>query len=207
MARIAIVGNAPFQVDYAAAIDQADTVVRFNNAHGYDGNRGSKIDDLFLVNCGGQALEWLQTEDFWKQPHVVATPKVTLPIAVRSDHSFKESEVKDILDTVDGVNFEQEMRARLVSMSKTVSTLPIRSYRDGRQVLEDLNSDAFSGEPSSGFLAILHYFRNVLPDDVIELFGFGFAGWQGHAWHLERAWVEHKSKSERLIWHGPPHAP
>jgi len=206
MARIAIVGNAPFDADYSVAIDQADFVVRFNNAHGFGKDRGSKIDDLFLVNCGGQALEWLQTDDFWKRPQVVATPKVTLPIAVRRDHELSGIGATDSPDIVDGVNFEREMRAKLVSMSKAVSTLPTKSYDDSRQVLEDLNRDAFLGEPSSGFLAILHYFRNVQPDDIIEIFGFGFAGWQGHAWHLEREWVEQQSKLERLIWHRPPHA-
>ena len=201
MTKIAIVGNAPSDVDYADDIDASELVVRFNNAYGFEQHRGSRIDDLYLVNCGGQPLEWLQTEGFWDQSHIVATPHITLPIASGSEENTFPSTLRAPSDNVDGLNFEIAMRVRLEGMGKTVRTLPFSTYLQACELVSGPRSATLIAEPSTGFLAIYHYLKNTGPDDVITLFGFGFAGWQGHAWHRERAWVEHRQYNGRLVWH------
>ncbi|WP_299567610.1 glycosyltransferase family 29 protein [uncultured Sulfitobacter sp.] len=204
MTKIAIVGNAPFKIDLADDIDQADIVVRFNNAHGFGQDRGARVDDLFLVNCGGQPLEWMRTQDFWDQPHVIATPKVTLPIASQSGNEFATWDKAGNPTEIDGVNIENELRTKLERMGKVVQTLPRQTYSKACRTVANPDGSFTSAEPSTGFLAIFHYLNTARQDDVIELFGFGFAGWDGHAWQRECAWVEQQEAIGKLIWRRPP---
>lgn len=201
MRRIAIVGNAPNETDLSQDIDAADTVVRFNNAFGYGGVRGSKVDDLFLINCGGQPNEWLNSSEFWQRAYVVRTPKVTLPIPydpnampLPIDHGCHHA-------CLDGVNFEPDLRARLERMGKVVRVLPRNVYQTSRDILTDRSAVGSKVVPSTGFLSILDYLDRCQPDCAIELYGFAFAGWDGHVWSRERQWIERRHFTGELTWH------
>ena len=192
--RIAIVGNAPGGDDLSGPIDAADRVVRFNNAFGFGTTRGARIDDLYLVNAGGQPREWLETPAFWQRPVLRHTPHVTLPIPV------EDAPPQDV--DPDGRNFGPELRDRLTAVGKRVEILG-EAHRT-RAVSELMRFGARADvTPSTGFLATVLYRARAPEGAVIELFGFGFEGWPGHDWAAERRWVQAAARAGRLIWHAP----
>lgn len=199
--RIAVVGNAPTEKDLCSHIDGADRVVRFNNAFGYGGVTGTRIDDLHLVNCGGQPLEWLRSDTFWTRDYLVRTTQITLPLAAPDRRRRLSSADDGRCQSTDGLNFEWDLRDALKRLGKTVRTLPTETVDAAVEVLRGLGGDGKQITPSTGYLAVYDYLEQCGRDTVIDLYGFSFAGWCGHSWACEKAWVLQQQKTGRLCWH------
>lgn len=198
---IAIVGNGPIEGDAAGAIDGADWVVRFNKAAGFGGPTGRRVDDLFLVNCGGQALEWLRDGAFWRSAPVAAARRVTLPVARGDAGSGLWTFARTPPDEPDGINYEHDMRRRLRRCRRPcrVRTLPETHRRRAIDALVRAGPRQTNPIwPSTGFLALYWYDRTIRPDTRLTLYGFGFTGWSGHSWARERAWVMARVRSGRM---------
>jgi hypothetical protein len=202
--RIVFVGNAPPVDDIAAEVDGADRVVRFNRPRGWNGPTGRRIDDLFLVNCGGQMHEWLRDPGFWNGTLLRVARRVVLPVAASPKAgSGLAQHARAAPRARHGINYEHDVRARLRGRVP-VTTLPDRLRRRAIRDLAALGSPPRRPIwPSTGFLAI-HWYDSVLPPGArLELHGFGFEGWSGHDWARERAWVERRASTGRLLWHAP----
>ena len=198
-AEIAFVGNGPVATDVADAVDGADWVVRFNKTRGYGGPTGRRVDDLFLVNCGGQMHEWLRDDAFWRARPVSAARYVSLPVASPYRQSGLAIYARSGPRDRDGVNFETDVRRRLRDRGASVRTLPDAMRRDAIAALSRIG-DGPDGPiwPSTGFLALYWYDRMTDPAATLTLYGYGFTGWPGHPWARERAWVERRARSGRI---------
>ncbi|WP_224814775.1 glycosyltransferase family 29 protein [Hasllibacter sp. MH4015] len=201
--RIAIVGNAPIEDDRSSLIDGADHVVRFNNAFGYGHVTGARIDDLYLINCGGQPLEWLRSDAFWSRDYLTKTLQITLPLA--APNRQRSLGVADDGDgqSVDGLNFEWDMRAALRPLGKTVRTLAPDTISAATDALRALGAGDAQVNPSTGYLAAFAYLESCTHGTIVDLYGFTFAGWGGHSWESEKAWVLDQQSEGRLNWHQP----
>ncbi|WMS44541.1 hypothetical protein RDV64_09200 [Acuticoccus sp. MNP-M23] len=193
-------GNAPGTGDIAAAVDGADKVVRFNNARGFGGETGTAVDELYLINSGGQMREWLADAVFLARPVVAATRCITLPIAPETGALFPPSNEPE---GEDSRNFAPEACARFRAAGKAVRVLPASRYRAACEALGLLPLKPGSRTPSTGFLAIYAAFGALPADATLALYGFGFDGWEGHPFDREREFVERHS-GDRLVWHSLP---
>ncbi len=199
--RIAIVGNAPSNDDISSAVDQADRVVRFNNAFGYGGFTGTRIDDLYLINCGGQPLEWLRSDSFWTQECILQADRITLPFAAPGQRRNLVGSQEHTVSCVDGVNFEWDLRDRLKPLGRIVDTLPEETVAAAVHCLREFGASKDQINPSTGFLAIFACSQDFEMGTEINLYGFTFEGWAGHDWNAERAWVKSQCDRGRLVWH------
>ena len=194
---IAMVGNGPIEDDIADAVDGADHVVRFNRTRGFGGATGMRVDDLFLINCGGQMHEWLCDAGFWRSAAVRAARRVSLPVAAGHPGSGLAAWAASAPADRHGVNFEHDVRARL---GGRVRTMP-----DGlrRAAIADLAALGAAPRrpvwPSTGFLAVFWYDRTAAPGARIALHGFGLTGWHGHDWARERAWLKQRMRDGRVV--------
>ncbi len=82
-ASVAIIGNAPLLSDHGCEIDAHDYVVRCNKAAGFGGVTGHRVNELVLVNSGGQMKEWLDLKTIEHSTVFQATPVIRLPIHPR----------------------------------------------------------------------------------------------------------------------------
>jgi hypothetical protein len=178
--RIAIVGNAPETGDHAAAIDAADWVVRFNNAAGFGETTGSRVTHLALVNHGGQMREWLEDPGFLDRPAVRAAGSFLFPFARKPPSTVPQGE--------DGRDWTAEAEARLGTLGVPVAVLPSAVHREAVSLVHVPGRPP--PPPSTGFLVSLHLLRRYASTVEIDVYGFGFAGWDGHDWMRERRWFE-----------------
>lgn len=197
MREIALVGNGPLAPGAGARIDAACHVVRFNRTRGFGGPAGTRLDDLFLINCGGQMHEWLHDRAFWTSPALRAARAITLPVAAdRPERGLALWPRLSGRDR-DGVNFERDVHARLPG--GRVRTLPDATRRAAIAALAALGP-APEGPvwPSTGFLALFHYDRVAPPEARLTLHGYGFQGARCHPWARERLWAERRAEAGRV---------
>ena len=198
MAEIAFVGNAPSGADISHRIDGADWVVRFNNPVGYQVYTGNRIDDLFLINCGGQMHEWLRSSSFWSCDAVRSCRYISLPI-----ENLRRTYGRDFIGRIglDGINFERDVRVLFADRPGRVRTLPERVRRNVIKTLQGFGDKESVGWPSTGVLAMGWYLSALPEGTVLDLYNFNFSGWKGHSWAAERAWVEAQVVAGRIRWH------
>jgi hypothetical protein len=191
--RLAIVGNAPDCRDHSAAIDGADRVVRFNNAAGFAGRSGVRLDWLALVNRGGQMREWLDDPGFLDRPVIRAARTFLFPFPALPPERA---------GTGDGACWTQAARSRLSALTAPIHILPTSLHQDGARLLA---ADAEQRpNPSTGFLVTLAILRDRNPGaPPIDVYGFGFSGWPGHPWAAERHWFAAQERLGRLRLHPP----
>ncbi|WP_294645654.1 glycosyltransferase family 29 protein [uncultured Aureimonas sp.] len=178
--RIAIVGNAPELGDCGAAIDAADWVVRFNNAAGFRACAGRRVTHLALVNHGGQMREWLEDPRFLDRPAVRAAETFLFPFPRKPASVRPENE--------DGRDWTDEAKARLGPLGRPITLLPATVHREAAALIH--TPGGAPPPPSTGFLVSLHLLRRYGGMVEIDVYGFGFAGWDGHDWARERRWFE-----------------
>lgn len=188
-AAIAVVGNAPDLGDHAAKIDSCGTVIRFNNAPGFGGAAGRRVTHLALVNRGGQPREWVD-EGFARLPALREASEVILPFP-------------RLIDGPPDICWTREMQERLVPFGVRTRTLRGDLHERARRVLRGLGAPGRI-DPSTGFLVVFDLLDGRRPDRPIEIFGFGFAGWEGHPWQAERRWFEAAHSRGDLVLHPVP---
>ena len=196
--RVAVVGNAPELAGYATQIDAADHVLRFNNATGWRTTAGSRIDELVMVNCGGQMREWLADAYIFATGPSAAAPAITFPIHPDVADLFPPS--GDPTGT-DGENFAGEAKALALAAGKHVTMIPAATYARACELVELGPFRLGMGAPSSGFLVLLRMVETVPDDTRIDVYGYGFDGWEGHAWAQEEAWTRAMHAAGRLNLH------
>jgi hypothetical protein len=190
---VAIVGNAPETGDAAAAIDAADWVVRFNNAAGFGGGTGRRVTHLALVNHGGQMREWLDDPFFVHRPAVRGAAAFVFPFGRKPAPGD---------DGPDGADWTAEAERMLAPLGQPVAALPERSRRRAEAWLAA--AAGRDAPPSTGFLVgfcLLDLFAGMRVR--VDVRGFGFAGWSGHAFDAERRWFEAMEEAGRLVVHAP----
>ncbi|WP_152047632.1 hypothetical protein [Aureimonas psammosilenae] len=188
---VAVVGNAPDMDAAAEAIDAADWVVRFNNAPGFGGRAGSRVTHLALVNHGGQMREWLEDADFTTRPVLRGAREVLFPFPRKDEPARPGDE--------DGRDWTAEAQAILQPLGLRTTILPEAVHAQAAEIL------AMSGmaqpAPSTGLLVGLYLLGELPMETRIDVYGFGFAGWDGHAWNAECNWFEAMAAQGRLRLH------
>ncbi|TPW28165.1 glycosyltransferase family 29 protein [Pararhizobium mangrovi] len=198
---ICLVGNAPTTGNEAARIDAMKRVVRFNNAHGFGDVNGSRVTDLFLVNCGGQMREWLDDPAFATRKPMRETRRILLPI-----HPDKDERIAPPLSAAeradpDGANHADEARMRFSAAGKEVIVVDEAVFLAACAVIGHPRIERAMPAPSTGLIALIWALSTF--DEPIDVFGFGFDGWQGHRWAMERAFFHAKENEGRVRIHPP----
>ena len=192
-ARIALVGNAPEGGDRGTAIDAADRVVRFNNAAGFGGRTGARVDLIALVNRGGQMREWLDDPALLDRPALRRAGAVLLAFPAVSPDAMGEG---------DGACWTREATARLAPLGVPVRALSPALHADAHRLLSPPAGRA--SNPSTGFLVALALMRGrAAGAPPVDVYGFGFSGWPGHPWAAERRWFEGAQAAGHLRLHPP----
>ncbi len=190
MTQTAIIGNAPEFDGRSLHLNDYDHVVRFNNTAGLGSKSGTKTSELVLVSRGGQPAEWLADPQFTQRRAVQDARRVTLvfpPSARIEDECHAE-----------------ELCQRLAPLGKEIRWIDEATEARARQALLSHGASP-TAALSSGFL---YTFMTVEAGDprkwALDVFGFGFDGWDGHAWAAERAWFEACHRERRLKLHRVP---
>jgi hypothetical protein len=159
-------------------------VVRFNNAYGFGGHRGGKVSDLFLINCGGQMEEWLETRALEGRSSFRLADRIVLPIPpASSSNKAPQEEASE----KDAANHGRAAQRRFTELGKDVLFLP-------RHVEAECRTLTGGAPPSTGLIA-LHWLLGAGEGCPISCFGFGFAGWSGHDFSREEAYFR-KAEAE-----------
>jgi hypothetical protein len=189
---LAIVGNASGTGAWGAAIDAADSIVRFNNAPGFGAAGGRRITHLALVNRGGQTREWLADRKFLERPVVRAAQAFILPFPMLpAEHNLPEP-----------ICWTRELLARLQPLGRPVFLLPETLHQQAHALLRPRTSGR--PNPSTGFLVTLALLLGrPAGAGPAQVFGFGFDGWPGHPWAAERAWFAEAEAAGRIRVHPP----
>jgi len=217
MKSLVIVGSAPLKRDYSEFINSCDCVVRFNNCKNYGGNAGEKTDILFLNNSGDPVKS--KTLVFLLQPRTDMEIRINLPYLTRAEKIWFVRPIND--DLIDFLK-KTSAHANLYTLSKTkeitnkrniaaaivqaqkipyekIHTLPDNFPQlTWQKLLQFGSTNALS--PSTGMLGI----ETLLHDQQFNQFtkyiiGFGWRGWYGHPWKLEKKLVKTYVKEKRLI--------
>lgn len=195
---ILILGNGPTR-SIPEDLGRHAWHIRFNNCPSYRPRSGDRVDELVLVNCGGQPEEWLSTGRLGNPEALAAAVRVTLPIhpgiaayyqPVLSPRELREAAAQD---------HTWPMVRRLRKAGHATAVLAPRSYRDAVHALGQKVFRRGMPVPSSGFL-LIHHVAQAHPRSPIHLDGFGFAGWEGHPWQAERAYCERLAAEGRLTF-------
>lgn len=208
---MAIVGNQPSGCDISKRVDATDHVIRFNRPYGFGAETGSRIDALWLVNCGGQMREWLDNDAFWSSDAIAATPEVVLTVDPTIAHYYDPPLSDDEWDAARDQDHTEAASARLAELGKTVRLLPAEVYFAAAKALGRATFTRGMPMPSTGFLAAFDAVQTAALATVADgsdigheptahpmLFNFGFAGWTGHDWAGERAWAIAQARAGRL---------
>lgn len=196
---ISLVGNAPHERDRSAAIDASESVIRINNCFGLGGVNGSRTTHLFLINCGGQMREWLDDPEFPARPAVAQAGEILLPI-----HSGKDDLIAPPLTeaerlTPDSRNWAPEAEAMLRADGRTVSRVGVETFLRAAAIIGYELPQRDMSAPSTGLIALLWALDTF--GGPIDVYGFGFDGWDGHRWDRERAFFETVQNEGRVRLH------
>ena len=196
--RVAIVGNAPEIGDRADAIDSADIVVRFNNTHGLGGVTGSRTTYLFLINCGGQMREWLDDPGFTARKAVRDAEAIYLPIDPAHLDAFDPPLTREQRAGAEAEDHTAAAVRRLSRAGKRVEILPSREFEASCARIGTAMK-AGMAPPSTGYLAARYFVETLGRAGCrIEAYGFGFEGFEAHAWDRERCWFEARARAGEL---------
>ena len=196
---ISLVGNAPHERDRSAAIDASDSVIRINNCFGLGGVNGSRTTHLFLINCGGQMREWLDDPDFLARPAVAQADEILLPIHPGKDDLIEPplSEAEHLAP--DARNWAPEAEARLRADGRSVTRVGVETFLRAAAIIGYEQPQRDMSAPSTGLIALLWALETF--GGPIDVYGFGFDGWDGHRWDRERAFFETMQNEGRVRLH------
>ena len=201
---VAVVGNDPHRHDQSDAIDACDVVVRLNKAPGFGAWRGEKVDELVLINCGGQMEEWLNTGEIMRSPAFVAAGTITLPIHPQKARLIEPPLTPDELDAAEAQDFTRAAIERCEAEGKPVRTYTADFFAASMAALGHPVLTRDLPAPSTGYL-VARWWTETGRHDV-HAFGFGFEGWEGHDFAAERRWFDAMERAGRLTVHPFPSA-
>ena len=196
---VAIVGNAPGPADMADAIDAHDIVVRINTSVGYGAETGARVDELVLVNSGGQMEEWLRLRTIERAPVFRAARTVRLPLHPRKIDSIAPPLTQDERRAAASDDYTEAATRRFRALGKRVRLYPPRLYPDCVAALGHAPYGRDTPAPSTGLVVVRWWLRLSLRRPVrCTAYNFGFSGWSGHDFAAEAAWFERAAKRGEL---------
>lgn len=205
--RIVIVGNGPVPEGAAAAMAQADRVVRFNDCRSF--RAGERSDVVAVCNTGRPARAMLDGGAWAHHPAVVAARDIwcvrdpAFFAALRAPLAISHPELDDFCE--DGTpGFE----AFALASAKGFRVLDASLHS---RVVAALAPYAPAGSyvvPSSGLIVIAALLEDA-PEADLALTGFTHQGWDGHPFAAEARLVEswcRAGRLSRLVEAAPPRA-
>lgn len=200
MQRIVVVGNGVINHGLGKVIDNADLVIRFNNAKLEPERTGTRTDILFLMNSGRTMQERLRGEEFLRSEVLVRTDRVLLPyhpLIIERYHPKPR-----LLSRMKGRRADWTVEAinRIGALGKEITLLSPRFYEESCAELGLPAQQMRMLFPSTGYLGIRYALERLLkPGGRIEICGFGWQGWKRHPWTLEKSWIEGKIQNGDLL--------
>ena len=212
MKSLVIVGSAPLHIDCLKFIDSCDCVVRFNDCKNFGGNSGTRTDILVLNCTGGENVKAFRkllqprsdSELAEELPFVVSASEVwfSRPNPADLRRYYLSEDVADELRSK--AVFEKSIDARY-RFGALVETLRIPENKI-RSITEPLYVSVWEkltqiGEmadqvPSTGMIGIEMLLNDPRFNEYQKFIcGFGWKGWSGHSWKLEKKLVKTYLKS------------
>lgn len=191
-----LIGNGPVSRDRSQEIGAAEIVVRFNNAAGFDTVTGTRTSHLFLINCGGQASEWLADPGFVDRPVVRAAKEILLPIHPAKDNHYSPPLTEAERGEPDARNHADAMVSMLERSGKSATILSPNLFLKACRIIGYERPERGMAAPSTGLIALVWALGTF--DKPVAATGFGFDGWSGHRWKAERAFFEAQQDKGRL---------
>ncbi|MFC5990723.1 glycosyltransferase family 29 protein [Limoniibacter endophyticus] len=194
-----IVGNGALSRDLSAIAEDAQYVIRFNDARLDDGRSGTRCDLLILANANKPMQRRLTDPDFFGSPAFSNAREIMLvyhPEIIRRYH-WRSS----LLSRLKGRRADWTMQTIQVigKAGKEIRIMPPQFYLDSCQELGLDEKAMHSVVPSTGFLGIRYAIdRFPAQEWRIRLCGFTWEGWKRHAWDGERAWVQAQAEAGRV---------
>jgi hypothetical protein len=184
--RIVIVGNAKLTEDYSALVDEADMVVRFNDARYYGtGFAGNKTDVLCIANMEHPGRKVAKYKTIKKLAFINQVKAIWFP------HFSEFKPAQCWIKPISRARFKQTNYCDWILARNDLTDKNIIHFGSSHYLsaCKDLNITETSNlEPSSGYLAIKYIIENYPTDSYeITLFGFTFSGSNSHAWNEEKA--------------------
>jgi len=209
MPKLIIVGSAPLDRDFSRFIENCDCVVRFNNCKNYGGFSGTRTDILFLSNSGDPAMH--RTLAFLLQDRTPDQVQREMPYVHKANTVwFVRPRNPELLEHLNSkIEDNVPMKAAEIGYNRHGRDLAGEITRS-LKIPEDkirIVSPAFHSDiwerlislgpteavvPSTGIIGI----ETVLKDPMFKkykqkfLLGFGWEGWIGHPWELEKKLVQ-----------------
>lgn len=188
-APILIIGNGATGPGVGAREQAASWVIRFNNCAGFEPAAGDRVDELWLVNCGGQMEEWLDENRMGHPAALRLAKTVTFPVHPGIAAYYEPILSPDELVEAAAQDFTWPALRWLRQRDRSCRMLMAGWYRDAAAALGEKTFRHGMSVPSTGFLALFHAAR-AHPRSPLTMAGFGFAGWDGHPWKRERTFCE-----------------
>ncbi|MGU3576183.1 hypothetical protein ACLBWZ_11650 [Brucellaceae bacterium C25G] len=195
---LVLVGNAPLTADLSDKIDNADYVVRFNDANHPRQLGGTKTDLLMVAATSKHMQKRLQEPDFIELPVFKAAQEIMLPLHPSIIEKYHPK--PNILSRLKGRRADwTHQTVDIIGLYKDIRIMSPQFYMQACAELGIAEKDMKKLFPSTGFLGIWHILqtRNVNEWDV-RICGFTWEGWKRHAWDAERQWIEQKINKGRL---------
>jgi hypothetical protein len=190
MSHITIVGNAPLAKDLSLFVNSSDIVVRFNWPATWAGNSGTRFD-IWVIANGRGGRKFVEQQTFIDAAFKHLPGQIWFPRALGLHKSIP---LNPLYGGALGVDPESEDVAREI-LSANELPQPYLHFNESfysrciRSLYDNDCPHCYIQMPSAGFMATQYVLENM-PDDRLSLIGFGFEGWAGHPWELERSKIK-----------------
>ncbi|HET7411803.1 MAG TPA: hypothetical protein VFJ18_03995 [Pararhizobium sp.] len=200
--KLFVVGNGPLPENFAATIDAADKVVRFNEAKQPLSASGTKTDLLFLNNTGKPMQRRLNDPGYIVSPIIRSAG--TIVFAYHPTTIAQYLIRPNLLSRLKGRRADWTAAAldMFGGAGKDVLILPPTFYEEGCAELGIPAHAMRKVFPSTGYFGIRYVLREFPAQEWdIDICGFSWEGWKRHAWGNERQWVETLAEERRVrVW-------
>jgi hypothetical protein len=188
--RVAVVGNGAVSSDESSLVDASDLVVRFNWPATWAGNSGTPFD-IWVIANGRAGRTFAVKRTFVDAPFKHLPRQIWFPRALGLHNNLPlhpayggalgvDAETEDVGNEILHAN---SLRQPCVRFDANFYSSCIR------QLYGDDHSSRYILMPSAGFMATMYVLQNI-PFSKLILVGFGFRGWAGHPWDLERSRIQ-----------------
>ena len=183
MKSIIIIGNAEPKKNYSVIIDNADIVVRFNNARNFQsGLVGEKTDVLCIANTGDPGRKFAKYRRIRKLSFIDNVTEVWFPFFsnhLAAQFWFKPFD-KNIFNKMDYYYW-------IIKRNDLTKKQIIHfGLHQNLSAFNELNLENQKFRPSSGYLVTKYIIEKYSQDNFcITLIGFSFSGSTHHNWKEE----------------------
>jgi hypothetical protein len=184
---ITVVGNASLSSDLSSLVNSSDVVVRFNWPATWGGDSGTRFD-LWVIANGRAGRKFVSQRPFRNSAFKHLPAQIWFPRALGMHRQLPLNPAYGgaLAADPESVDVGKEI------LSANGLRQPCLRFDEKfySYCIRQLYGDDFSNQiilmPSSGFMAT-QYILQSMSYDRLTLVGFGFEGWPGHPWELERS--------------------